>query len=111
MFKMLSPSLKKSFQLIASNVIWVIIVGYFVFHIFSGARGAVSWAKLSKEVTRLEKELNDLKEENEFLENKISLMRSDNLDPDLLEEQAHSVIGFSHKNDIVVLLPRDPAKY
>jgi cell division protein FtsB len=54
----------------------------------------------------LEKELKDLKKENEFLENKINLMRSDNLDLDLLEEQAQSVIGFSNENDLIVLLPR-----
>jgi cell division protein FtsB len=41
------------------------------------------------------------------LENKIKLMRSDNLDLDLLEEQALSIIGFANANDIVVLLPRD----
>ncbi|MDR2782130.1 MAG: septum formation initiator family protein [Holosporaceae bacterium] len=103
---MLSPILKKNFQLIVSNIVWISITGYFIFHIFSGARGAVSWAKLSKEVVRFEKELENLKEENEFLENKISLMRSNNLDLDLLEEQAQSVIGFSHENDIIVLLPR-----
>jgi cell division protein FtsB len=103
---MLSPSIKKNFQLVASNIVWISIIGYFVFHIFSGARGAVSWAKSSKEAALLEKELKDLKEENKFLENKINRMRSDNLDPDLLEEQAMSVIGFSHKNDTVILLPR-----
>ncbi|MDR2645716.1 MAG: septum formation initiator family protein [Holosporaceae bacterium] len=104
---MFSPSIKKNFQLIASNIVWISIIGYFVFHIFSGARGAVSWAKSSKEAVLLEKELKVLKEENEFLENKISRMRSDNLDPDLLEEQAMSVIGFSHKNNTIVLLPRN----
>ena len=104
---MLSPSVKKNFQLIASNIVWISIISYFIFHIFSGARGIISWTKLNKEITLLEKELKDLKEENEFLENKIGLIRSDNLDLDLLEEQAHSVIGFYHKNAIVVLLPRD----
>ncbi|MDR1982754.1 MAG: septum formation initiator family protein [Holosporaceae bacterium] len=88
-------------------MIWVSVACYFIFHIFSGARGAVSWAKLSKEVESLEKELRDLKEENEFLENKVNLIRSDNLDLDLLEEQAQSIIGFYNENDIVVLLPRN----
>jgi len=87
-------------------MIWISIVGYFVFHVFTGARGVVSWAKLSNEVISLEKERKELKEENAFLENKIKLMRSDNLDLDLLEEQAQNVIGFCHENDIVVLLPQ-----
>jgi cell division protein FtsB len=88
-------------------MIWASVTGYFIFHIFSGARGIVSWSKLSREVVSLEKELKSLKEENEFLENKIKLMRSDNLDLDLLEEQALNIIGFANSNDIVVLLPRE----
>ncbi|MDR3180295.1 MAG: septum formation initiator family protein [Holosporaceae bacterium] len=87
-------------------MIWILVASYFIFHIFSGARGAISWSKLSKEVVLLEKELKDLREENEFLENKINLIRSDNLDLDLLEEQAQSVIGFANENDIIVLFPR-----
>ncbi|MDR0677664.1 MAG: septum formation initiator family protein [Holosporaceae bacterium] len=99
-------SLRKSFRLIASNVVWIFIAGYFIFHIFVGARGTVSWAKLSKEVETLEEELRELKEENDFLENKINFMRSDNLDLDLLEEEAQNSLGFSYDNDIIVLLPR-----
>ncbi|MDR0678069.1 MAG: septum formation initiator family protein [Holosporaceae bacterium] len=100
-------SVTKNVKSIASYVIWVSVVCYFIFHIFSGARGAVSWAKLSREIESLDKELKDLKEANEFLENKINLMRSDNLDLDLLEEQAQSIIGFYNENDIVVLFPRN----
>jgi cell division protein FtsB len=101
-----SPSLRRNLKSIASNIVWVSVVGYFIFHIFSGARGAVSKARLTQELAFLEKELKDLKEENESLENKINLMRSDNLDLDLLEEQARSVIGFSNEDDLIVLLPR-----
>jgi cell division protein FtsB len=88
-------------------MVWMSIAGYFVFHIFNGARGAISWSKLSKEVVSLEKEVKKINEENEFLENKIKLMRSDNLDLDLLEEQALNIIGFTGTNDVVVLLPRE----
>jgi cell division protein FtsB len=72
----------------------------------SGARGAISWVKLNKEIVSLEEELKNLKEDNEFLENKINLIRESNLDLDLLEEQAISVLGFAYGNDTVVLLPR-----
>jgi cell division protein FtsB len=72
----------------------------------SGARGAFSWMKLSKEVISLEKELDELLKENAFLEHKIKLIQN-NIDLDLLEEQAYGVIGFSKENDIIVLLPKE----
>lgn len=96
----------KNIRFIISNIIWFCVAGYFIYHIFTGARGAISWALLTKEVGSLERELKTIQEDNAFLENKISLLRNDNLDVDLLEEQAQNILGFSYENDIIVLLPR-----
>lgn len=104
---MKTSSIRKNFKLIASNIIWICVAAYFVFHIFTGARGAVSWARLSREVTKLESELKSLQEENSFLENKIKLLRDNNLDLDLLQEQAMNILGYANANDIIVLLPQE----
>jgi cell division protein FtsB len=88
-------------------MVWICMAGYFLFHMFSGARGAISWARLNREVKQLEKELAALQEENAFLENKVALIRENNLDLDLLEEQAREILGMAGVNDIVVILPRE----
>lgn len=82
------------------------MASYFAYHVVTGTRGLLSWVKLSKQATDLEKELKNLQNENAFLENKINLLRSEHLDPDLLEEQAISVLGMAGKDDIIVLLPQ-----
>ena len=98
--------LNRIIKLIASNIIWIALSSYFIFHVFTGARGVVSWIRLSAEVETLEDELKKIKSENSFLENKIKSIRDDNLNLDLLEEQAMKIIGFANKDDIVVLLPK-----
>lgn len=104
---MIFPSgITRNFKLILSNLIWICIAGYFTYHILSGARGFLSWNKLDREMTMLSDEFKHLKYENEFLENKVSRIRDDNLDLDLLEEQAQNILGFFKKDSIVVLLPR-----
>jgi cell division protein FtsB len=87
-------------------MVWICLFGYFTYHIISGARGAVSWMKLNGEMASLEAELKTLRENNEFMDGKIKLMGDNNLDLDLLEEQAIGILGFANGNDIVVLLPR-----
>jgi len=87
--------------------VWICVAAYFSYHLLNGARGAISWATLSRELESLEKELKDLKEDNAFLENKISLLRNNSIDLDLLEEQAQTILGFAHKSDLIVLLPRE----
>ena len=104
---MLSQSARSTLKAIFSNLIWIGLAGYFVYHIVIGGRGVISWTVLSREADQLESELAKLKNENEFLENKIKGMRSDSLDLDLLEEQAERILGFCHAEDTVVLLPQD----
>lgn len=102
-----SPTVNRNVRFILSNIAWICIACYFIYHAFNGARGALSWAILSQKVERLEKEFSFLKEENDFLEKKIQSFRINNLDLDLLEEQARNVLGLAEKNDIIVLLPRE----
>lgn len=103
---MLSASrLINNIRFVAANIIWILVACYFLYHTFTGARGALSWTILSRDVEKLENELRILKQENAFLENKISRLREDNIDLDLLEEQARTILGFAQKDDIIVLLP------
>lgn len=104
---MLSPSARNNLKSVFSNLIWVCIAGYFVYHIVIGGRGVISWTILSREANDLESELTKVKKENEFLNNKIKGMRSDSLDLDLLEEQAQRILGFCYPEDTIVLLPQD----
>ena len=104
---MLSLSAKNNLKSIFSNLVWVCIAGYFVYHIVIGGRGVISWTILSREADDLESELTKVKKENDFLNNKIKGMRSDSLNLDLLEEQAQRILGFCYPEDTVVLLPQD----
>ena len=104
---MLSQVAKSNLKAIFSNLMWISLAGYFVYHIVIGGRGIISWTVLSREADQLEFELGKLKSENRFLENKIKGMRSDSLDLDLLEEQAERILGFCHAKDTIVLLPQN----
>lgn len=102
-----SPVVSRNVRFVFSNIVWICIATYFTYHMLTGARGAISWAMLTGEVESLEKELEGLKEENAFLENKIQRLRKSSLDLDLLEEQAINILGLTKEDDIVVLLPRE----
>lgn len=92
---------------VAFNMLWVCAAGYFAYHLISGARGILSLETLSDELPFLENELAQIRGENTFLANKISRIREDNLDLDLLEEEAQRILGFFSPNDLVVLLPKE----
>jgi cell division protein FtsB len=47
--------------------------------------------------------LRDAKAERERWERRIALLKSDGLDPDMLDERARSLLGFVDPRDVVLL--------
>jgi cell division protein FtsB len=79
------------------------VVGYFVHHAHSGARGIEAQQKYEAQVAELTQELDTLKTERTDWERRISLLRSDQIDRDLLEERARVMLGRVHRNDLVII--------
>ena len=54
----------------------------------------------------LSKELARLKIERAQWQHRVSLLRSDRLDPDMLDERARAVLDYAHPNDLVLMRKR-----
>ncbi|PVE23507.1 septation inhibitor protein [Microvirga sp. KLBC 81] len=79
------------------------VAAYFVHHAHSGARGIEAQQQYEAEVAELNKELGTLKTERTNWERRIALLRSDQIDRDLLEERARVMLGRVHRNDLVII--------
>jgi len=79
------------------------VAAYFVHHAHSGARGIEAQQQYETQMAELNKELGDLKAERTHWERRIALLRSDQIDRDLLEERARVMLGRVHKNDLVII--------
>ena len=79
------------------------LIAFFGFHSLTGERGFLMRENLDRENAAAQELLELLKKENSELEFKISLMRSDIVDQDLLEEMARSELGLFSDNDILIL--------
>jgi cell division protein FtsB len=62
----------------------------------------------------LEAKRDVIRAERQTIEHRVSQLRPQSLDPDLLDERAREVLGFAHPNERVILLEPDappaPAK-
>lgn len=79
------------------------VVGYFFHHAHSGARGIEARQKYEAQVEELTRELDGVKAERADWERRIALLRSDQIDRDLLEERARIMLGRVHRNDLVII--------
>jgi cell division protein FtsB len=80
-------------------------VGYFVHNAQVGNRGLLAKRALKTQVFALRDELAGVQAEHAAWDHRLALLRSDQVDRDLLEERARIVLGRVHRNDLVIVQP------
>ncbi len=84
------------------------LIAYFSYHAVEGDHGLHRRAALAKKIALLEAELAALKRERRRIERDVALMTTRaRTDPDVLDEQARTLLNYAHPDEIVIL--RQPA--
>lgn len=83
------------------TLVFVLLLGYFSYHAVSGDRGLLALMQLSQKVEEAKKELDQTNAERLKLEHKVSLLKDESLDLDLLDEQARKLLGYVGKDEVI----------
>jgi len=83
-----------------------LLIGYFGVNAYTGAHGLKANQDLAQQMNELSAELGRLKLERAQWEHRVSLLRSDALDPDLLDERVRAKLDYAHPHDVVMILKR-----
>jgi len=81
-----------------------LFIGYFGVNAFTGAHGLRAQADLEKQLASMDSELTHLKTERAVWEKRVALLRSDKIDPDMLDERARALIGYADPRDAILIL-------
>lgn len=81
------------------------LLAYVAFHAVTGERGLIAWWHLSKQLADTRAQLAEVEAKRDDLEHRVSLLRPDNLDLDMLDERARAVLFLAHPNDLIVRNP------
>lgn len=87
----------------AMPLLCVATIAYIGYHAVQGDRGLAAWSLLSQRIDRVEVELGAARAARERLEHQVSLLRSDGLDRDMLDERARIVLGLAHPDELIFL--------
>jgi cell division protein FtsB len=83
-----------------------LFIGYFAANAFTGNHGLRAQQDLDQQMAAMQQELAQVKAERAVWERRVALLRSDRLDPDMLEERARALLGYVDPRDLIFLLPR-----
>ncbi len=99
---MVSRSRLKSFLTgLALYAMAAAMVGYFGVNAYTGKYGLNARQELDQEIIALTSELARLKRERAEGEQRVSLLRSDRVDPDMLDERARYQLDYANPHDLV----------
>jgi len=90
---------------LALYMIAAAIVGYFGVNAYTGKYGLNARQELDQEIVALTAELARLKQERAEGEQRVSLLRSDRVDPDMLDERARYQLDYANPRDLVRVIP------
>jgi cell division protein FtsB len=77
------------------------MIGYFGVNAYTGKYGLNARQELDQEIVALTSELARLKRERAEGEQRVSLLKSDRVDPDMLDERARYQLDYANPHDLV----------
>jgi len=80
------------------------MVGYFGVNAYTGKYGLNARQELDQEIIALTSELVRLKKERAEGEQRVSLLRSDRVDPDMLDERVRFQLDYADPRDLIRII-------
>lgn len=80
------------------------MITYFGVNAYTGKYGLNARQELDQEIVALTSELVQLKKERTKAEQRVALLRSGGLDPDMLDERARYQLDYAHPRDLVKVI-------
>jgi cell division protein FtsB len=80
-----------------------LLIGYFGVNAFSGNRGLNAQQDIDRQMDVLGRELAQLEHEHAQWRQRIALLKSDNLDPDMLDERARALLDYASRGELTMM--------
>jgi cell division protein FtsB len=94
--------LKRRARDLVGPVLGLSALVYFVYHAVEGDRGLFAYFRLTHHIVETQAALDQVAAEREALERRVSRLRNESLDRDLLEERARAILNYVRPDEVVV---------
>lgn len=98
-------ALRRRARFVLGPIFGIALTAYFAYHLVEGDRGFKGWLRLNQEVRTASANLDALRAQRTALDLKVSNLRPDHVDPDLLDERIRATLNLVAPDDIVIMQP------
>lgn len=85
-------------------ILSILFLLYFIYHLIQGEHGWMAWWGIKKQMVQDQEILTNLQKEHEALARRVSLLSTNSLDPDLLDERARAMLNQAAPDEVVVFV-------
>jgi len=100
------PRLRSFFTGLGLYLLAAALISYFGLNAYKGDHGLRAREQMDKQIVALSGELAQATVERDMLERRIRLLKSDSIDPDMLEERARDLLDFADPHDLILMQSR-----
>jgi cell division protein FtsB len=98
------PRIRAFLAALGLYVLAALFIGYFGVNAYTGNHGIRAKQNLDQRIADLTGELESTRAERERWERRVALLKSDRIDPDMLDERARQLLDYADPRDVTVLI-------
>ena len=100
--------IKRRAHFVLGPVIGIALTGYFLYNLIEGEHGLIRWLSLTREIRAVNANLEAIRGQRQALDLRVSNLKPDHVDPDLLDEQVRATLNLVAPDEIVIMQPAPP---
>jgi cell division protein FtsB len=100
------PRLRSALTTLCLYALAALLIGYFGINAYTGNHGLKARQDLDQQIADITAELAQIKAEREQWQRRVALLKSDRIDPDMLDERARALLSYVDPREVSVLIKR-----
>jgi cell division protein FtsB len=101
----ITSQLKRRAHLVLAPIIGVALTGYFFYNLIEGEHGLIRWLSVTREIRAENTNLEAIRTQRQALDLRVSELKPNHLDPDLLDERVRATLNLVAPDEIVIMQP------
>src|ERR1700730_4311929 len=98
-------ALRRRVHFILGPLVGIALTGYFAYHLVEGERGFKAWLRLNREIRTATANLEAVRAQRAALDLRVSNLRPEHVDPDLLDERIRATLNLVCPVGVVIMPP------
>jgi cell division protein FtsB len=98
------PRIRAFLTALGLYAVAVLFIGYFDVNAYTGKNGITARQELEQQIADLAGELSRVRAEREWWQRRVALLKSDGIDPDMLDERARELLNYLDPHELTVMV-------